>query len=109
MKIRSDFVSNSSSSSFIVWKKMLNDEQKTSIKNLKDFSIGETKHFIIGHTIMDNLKIEKFLLGLGIPHYEMHIDTHIGWCFQDFLNEVMGEEIDDSDYERWPDEIGAVG
>ena len=82
MKIRTGFVSNSSSSSFVLNKKELNKEQIDSIlnyseviENLPDnikknygwdlgydhWNIKETDEHIQGWTIMDNMDMMEFL------------------------------------------------
>ena len=83
MKFRTGFISNSSSSSFVVSKKVLTEEQLDAIKNhieysLKNFphipfaergqkwDVIETDEDITVRTIMDNFDMYEFLLALGI-------------------------------------------
>jgi len=74
MKKRMGFVSNSSSSSFIIDKKYLTGTQLHKIKNhdahwekygyAKDkdiWNIEETEHFIMGKTTMDNFDMDKLI------------------------------------------------
>ena len=90
MKIRIGFVSNSSSSSFIVSKKVLSEEQIVAIKNHIEHSsknfpqikyatdnqrwrITENDKEIKLSTNMDNFDMHEFLLALGVK------DRHIKW------------------------------
>lgn len=81
MKIRSGFVSNSSSASFIIEKKDLDNEQIAAIKDHITFShdhkvldadyvdswdIVETEEKILGSTTMDNFPMWKFLDYIGV-------------------------------------------
>ncbi len=88
MKIRIGFVSNSSSSSFVVSKRYLSADQIDKIKKHIEYAkenfpqiswadpeqkwdIEETEEQIIMSTFMDNFDIEEFLLAIGIE------DKHI--------------------------------
>ena len=83
MKIRTGFVSNSSSSSFIVSKKVLSEDQILKIKNHityaqvnfpqiewaeedQRWSVEETDEQIKMFTGMDNFDMHEFLLALNI-------------------------------------------
>ena len=79
MKIRTGFVSNSSSSSFVVKKVDLTELQICKIKNhlqesgidsksgLDDeWVIEENEYEIIGHTFMDNFDMDEFLNRIGV-------------------------------------------
>lgn len=79
MKIRTDFVTNSSSSSFIICKKYLTDEQIKAIENHSKlgqkldlkwaeeaWNIEENDLFITGYTWMDNFDISELFKIIGI-------------------------------------------
>jgi hypothetical protein len=101
--IRTSFVSNSSSSSFIIGKTPeISELQLRNIRELKNspaeytqFKIGETSRFIYGYTEMDNLGIERYLIALGIPKYLIQLSDHIGWVMREFLQEIM------ENFETW--------
>ena len=85
MKTRSMFVSNSSSSSFIIPLSELNDKQITSIKNHTDTSAPYNDAWNIecgkfqcvgvirGDTNMDNFDMDQHLKDIGVA------DKHITW------------------------------
>ena len=76
MKVRKDFVTNSSSSSFLIAKKHLDSDQIKAIRNHHElgkklglvnsrldfpWDITENYNFITGYTDMDNFDMEEFL------------------------------------------------
>jgi len=88
MKVRIGFVSNSSSSSFVISKAVLTREQIDAIKNHigyaqeyfpqiewadKDqyWEVDETDREMRMHTGMDNFDMHEFLLALGIEEYDI--------------------------------------
>jgi hypothetical protein len=81
VRIRQDFVTNSSSSSFIVLKKDLTDKQIEQMRNLNeeakrlnldlfeesyDWSITETDKLFKGWTFLNNFMIEDFFEAIGV-------------------------------------------
>ena len=85
MKKRKGFVSNSSTSSFVIAKGHLTSLQIWAIKNHtivgKDlnveytnypWTIGEDDFNIIGDTDMDNFDMEDFLEKIGVPSDKIH-------------------------------------
>ena len=74
MKVRRDFVTNSSSSSFLISKRFLDDDQIKAIRNHSElgeklgidcseesWGIDENNHYITGYTWMDNFDMAEFL------------------------------------------------
>jgi len=89
MKIRIDFVTNSSSSSFTIRKNTLSEKQIQAIWNHSvlgeklnfdyfdnSWQITETDEFITGETIMDNFDMKEFFDIIGIRHTQV---TWGGW------------------------------
>jgi hypothetical protein len=83
MKVRKGFVSNSSSSSFIIDKKHLTNAEIKIIKNhiteaqkyeelkysdeYNAWSISETEYELLGRTSQDNFDMSLFLTKIGVP------------------------------------------
>ena len=85
MKCRYGFVSNSSSSSFIVFKRAISDEQKTLLLNIKEkgfaedpWSITEEEYCIQGYTSMDNFDMEFYMKKIGID-----VEKAVKWGYGD--------------------------
>jgi len=88
MKIRTGFVSNSSSASFVIDKCNLTDKQIKCIRSAPAYAerlemgfigsygnwqVKENDRFIWGDTTMDNFDFAEFFTKIGIPW------TYIGW------------------------------
>ncbi len=74
MKFRNGFISNSSSTSFVITKEALSElqikallEYAESEDNWDGWNIHETEYFIKGYTVMDNGSIDPFIESLNIP------------------------------------------
>lgn len=104
MKIRQGFVSNSSSSSFIINRSKITYEQDIILRSIgleKDYrenSITEWKIFltygsIIGYTNMDNFDMQAFFDQINIPKEAIY------WAKKE-LNKWVGDnpDYDDPDY-----------
>lgn len=107
MKARIGFVSNSSSSSFVVKRSHLNQRQAEAILGIKeDWTILEETidgvEYIRGHTMMDNFGIEFFMDSIGARNVVL-IETD-NWADGDevyakFASKV-GEDIGHEDFWR---------
>ena len=93
MKIRSGFVSNSSSSSFIVPKNCLNETQINLIVNHNKtelpyahqaWKIQETETELSGSTWMNNFDMRQFMKDIGVPM------DYVTWDGNDLENLMAG-------------------
>ena len=87
MKVRLGFVSNSSSSSFVVNKRFLTPLQIEQIQNHRELGIqlgimySQTDYWVIdenefeieGHTDMDNFDMNEFMEKIGVDMSKVHI------------------------------------
>lgn len=87
MKIRNGFVSNSSSSSFVINKRYLSRHQIEQIHNHIEVSrewirfdwcdepwaIEEDEHLLVGSVWMDNFPMDEFLRRIGVD------EDHVWW------------------------------
>jgi hypothetical protein len=89
MKTRMGFVSNSSSSSFVVDKNLVTEKQLDQIRCHSEigeemgveytdwaWEIGETDEVIYGSTLMDNFDMEEFLGKIGVPSKAVKWDDY---------------------------------
>jgi hypothetical protein len=97
MKIRTGFVSNSSSSSFIVRKAFLSEEEIARIKNHAGMADGwpweilDMNSVLVGYTSMDNFDMRGYVEdSVKIPYAFCWIDNP-GWAWTSLFKKLGGE------------------
>lgn len=121
MKIRTDFVTNSSSSSFIIAKKNLDEDQIRAIKDHKylgeelgipyslsdSWNIEENKEYICGSTIIDNFDMCSFLHKIDIPaenikwvYFDADLDWFMSHNFKSYFENAYEDE-EDEEIQDW--------
>ncbi|WP_097005350.1 hypothetical protein [Lacrimispora amygdalina] len=120
MKFRADFVTNSSSSSFLICKKNLSDNQIKAINNHselgkklglsyaeEEWSIDESDNFISGHTGMDNFQISELFDIIGVSNSVIWDPDTDAYEAENKLNN--NEELfSDSEKEAWEELLDEI-
>jgi len=94
MKVRSGFVSNSSSSSFIVRKAYLSEEEIDRITDHTDndpWRILDMGSVLVGYTSLDNFDMRAFIEEfIGVPFAFCWINNP-GWAWTSLFRELGGK------------------
>lgn len=96
MKIRQGFISNSSSSSFIINDKDITKHQFRLLQTIEEGSgweIHTTHGSIVGYTDMANFDMEAFTKKIGIPK------EAVRWSVDDSTDFLDGDWASDGDFE----------
>lgn len=115
MKVRIGFVTNSSSSSFLIAKKYLDEDQIKAIREHEAlgkslgmwdswsyvWDINENEDFISGYTFMDNFSMYNFFEKIGISNRFIKWGEH-RFDIYDY-NYALDEEKESEESQTWRD------